>query len=136
MAFVTFTEADAVKRALDENSNFVKSALEYTLAIERYEEKGFKERMVENLNTWARSISMPTDWKADPMLDSLPANYKTMQSVQEINKLVKVIMNNVTLIWNIIQIQKILNYKMEILFIDIYKMEILFYLIDNHLFIE
>ncbi|MEC9092029.1 MAG: hypothetical protein VX438_04930 [Planctomycetota bacterium] len=76
-----------VKRALDENSNFVKSALEYTLAIERYEEKGFKERMVENLNTWARSISVSDDWKSDPMINSIPDNFKQMQSVQDIDKI-------------------------------------------------
>ena len=70
-----------VKQALEKNANFVKSALEYTIAIERYEEKGFKSSMVDDLNSWGRSMTEQNDWSVDPMIETLPERYQKIPAL-------------------------------------------------------
>lgn len=81
------TETSAgLKQAQSAGNNYVKSALEYTLSIERYEEKGFKERMIESLNNWARTAVPTPDWQPDPMVESLPKKFKSIPAVESIDK--------------------------------------------------
>lgn len=65
----------------------VQSALEYTLSVERYEEKGFKKTMVEDLNTWARSLPETDDWAPDPLLKKLPEKLQKIPAVTNLDKL-------------------------------------------------
>ncbi|MEE2639034.1 MAG: hypothetical protein VX768_00280 [Planctomycetota bacterium] len=70
-----------VKRALQENSNYIKSAFDYTLSIERYEEDGFKQRMIENLNNWCREYTDPPQWTPDPMSAEIGDAYRQLKTV-------------------------------------------------------
>ena len=76
-----------VKQALEDNANFVKSALEYTIAIERYEEKGFKENMIDDLNSWSRSLAESDTWTADPMVKTLPDSFRKIPGALNIESL-------------------------------------------------
>lgn len=76
-----------VKRALEANANFIKSALDYTIAIERYEEKGFKKSMVDDLNNWSRQLPQSDEWKVDPMVESLPTKVQNSPAMKSISEL-------------------------------------------------
>ena len=76
----------AVDRYKKNNANFVKSALEYTLSIQRFEEKGFKSTMVKDLNDWAKTLEPNIDWQPDPLLDTIDEKYKETAAVQSISE--------------------------------------------------
>jgi hypothetical protein len=71
-----------IKRELDKNVNFIQSAFSYTLDTQRFDDEGFKARMVENLNGWIRSLANTEGWQRDPMVDLLPQEFGSMPSVQ------------------------------------------------------
>lgn len=79
--------SNSVQREIEKQVNFIESAFAYTLDTQRFEDVGFRSSMIENLNGWIRGLETSDNWKPDPMIESIPDEFQSLESVQNIGQL-------------------------------------------------